>query len=98
MELKKIDPLSFAKVQGVLGAMMGLLIGGLFSLVSIAGLAAASEGSGGSEAELGFLFGAGAIVIAPIFYGVAGAVGGAISALLYNVIARMIGGIRVELS
>jgi hypothetical protein len=39
----------------------------------------------------------GAIVIAPVFYGVLGAIGGLIMAFLYNIVARMAGGIEVQL-
>jgi len=43
------------------------------------------------------MFGVGAIVFLPIFYGVIGAVGGAICAALYNVFAGMIGGVELNL-
>ncbi len=97
MELKRVDVLSCAKVAGILYACMGLLVGGLFSLFAVMG---AALGSGGDvEAPMvGLLFGVGAVIILPIFYGVMGAVCVAIGAALYNVIARTVGGIRVELS
>ena len=38
----------------------------------------------------------GAIVVLPIFYGILGAVLTAISAVLYNIVAGMIGGIQIE--
>ena len=42
------------------------------------------------------LFGAGSIVILPIFYGVIGAVMMMLTALLYNLAARIAGGIEIE--
>ena len=42
------------------------------------------------------MFGVGAIIFLPLFYGVMGVVLGAISAGLYNLIAGMLGGIEVE--
>jgi hypothetical protein len=44
----------------------------------------------------GMLFGAGAIVIVPIFYGVLGAVFSALSAVCYNIVAGMVGGIQFD--
>ena len=42
------------------------------------------------------MFGAGAIVILPIFYGVLGFVGGAVTALAYNLIAGWTGGLEID--
>jgi hypothetical protein len=38
----------------------------------------------------------GAIIVLPIFYGVLGFIAFAIGAVLYNVLAGMVGGLRVE--
>ncbi len=92
MIIRKIGPLSCAKVSGVLYALMGLILGAIFSLISLGTAAAGLDSEGG----LGFLFGAAAIIILPIFYGILGFIGGAIGAWLYNLIAGWIGGIEVE--
>jgi len=42
------------------------------------------------------MFGVGAIIFLPIFYGVLGLVAGAIGAALYNLFAGMLGGIELE--
>jgi len=89
-----VEPLSFAKVAGVLYALAGLLFGALFSVISIAGGAfAASEG----QNPFGMFLGAGAIVVLPIFYGVLGFITTLIGAVLYNAVASLVGGVEIEL-
>jgi hypothetical protein len=86
--------------MGVLYAIVGLLMGVVFSLVFVfAGLAGQlSEVTGGMRAgPLGFMLGIGSIIFFPICYGILGAVGGLIAAALYNVIAKYTGGIEIEL-
>ena len=93
-ELKSIGPGSVFKVFGFMYAVIGLIIGALISLASVVGMGA----MGGSEAGgAGMLFGIGAIILLPIIYGLAGAIGGAIGALVYNVCAKVTGGIELEM-
>lgn len=90
--LKRIDPMSAFKMGGALYALIGLLIGALFTLISVVGTSVA-------PAEMGpfaVLFGAMAIILFPILYGLIGAVFSAIAALLYNLVARVAGGLAVE--
>jgi hypothetical protein len=96
MVLERIGVLSVAKVFGILYAVLGLIVGGLFSLFSILGAAVAA--SEGGEGGLAMLIGAGAVIVAPIFYGVLGAIFGAIGAGIYNLIAMTVGGIELELA
>ena len=101
MVIKRVGPMSVAKVSGVLGVLLGLVIGACISLVMlVAGSAfsAASESSEGAAggAFFGMLFGAGAIIVLPIFYGVFMFVMGAIYAALYNLAAKWAGGIEIE--
>jgi hypothetical protein len=65
----------------------------LFSLLSAAIGAANSESS---DALLGLLFGFGSVIFMPLFYGILGFVFGLIAALLYNGVARLIGGVEIE--
>ena len=92
MELKSVGVLSCAKVLGALYAAMGLIFGALVSLMSILG-AAMGDGQGGLSS---MVFGAGAIILLPIFYGIGGFIGGAISAALYNLVAQFVGGLELE--
>src|SRR5262245_13261898 len=98
MRIKRIDPISAAKVGGVLYAGLGLVIGAFVSLVimAIGGAAAFSDEGSRAAPFFGMLFGAGSIVILPIFYGVLGAIMMLITALLYNLAARITGGIQIE--
>ncbi len=89
--LRRIDPMSAFKIGGVLYALMGLLIGALFSLFS-AVLSAARADMG----PFGLLFGGMAIIVMPICYGLFGAIFSAIAALLYNWVAGFVGGLAVE--
>lgn len=94
MELKKIGVISCAKVAGIIYAVFGLLAGGLVSLLAMAG---AMQSAGGDGMTGGMIFGAGAIIIMPILYGGMGGIVAALSALLYNVVAGLVGGIELEL-
>lgn len=95
-QISRIGVLSLAKMMGVLYAFLGLVIGGFISLFSMLGASIAASQNEGSP--LGFLFGVAAIVVAPIFYGCLGFIGGLIMAPIYNVAAKIAGGIEVELS
>jgi hypothetical protein len=99
MVVSKIGALSLGKVMGVTYALLGLLIGGCFALISLAGAGLASQ-AGGEDAPafLGAMFGVGAVIFLPIFYGVMGFIGGLIGAVLYNVVAGMIGGVELDVS
>lgn len=100
MVIRRINPISAAKVQGVLGAAIGLLIGACISLVAVAfgGLAASQSDEAIGAGMFGMLLGAGAIIVMPIFYGIFGFIGGLIWAFLYNLAAKFTGGIEIETS
>jgi hypothetical protein len=94
MVITRVGPLSCAKVAGLLYVVIGLIVGAMFSLIAMAGgfAAADTEGAG----MMATMFGVGAIIIAPIFYGCLGFVGTLIMAFLFNVAAGMVGGIEVD--
>lgn len=99
MVIKRINPMSAAKVGGLLGLFLGLVIGACFSLIAmVAGGAAAAADEPGRGALFGGLMGIGSIIFFPLFYGVIMFVGGAIQALLYNVAAKYTGGLEIEAS
>jgi hypothetical protein len=90
-ELKYIDPMSLAKVQAVIGLIMGLVVGIL--VATFGGLASLAPGG----RLVAVAFGIASIIIFPIVYAVMGFIGGLIGAWIYNFVARRIGGIRVVL-
>ncbi|MBI2107820.1 hypothetical protein HYT54_01725 [Candidatus Woesearchaeota archaeon] len=92
VKIKKIGILSLGKIMGILYALMGLILGAILSLISLIGSALSSNGFG---IFIG-MFGIGAIIFLPIFYGVIGFVFGLITALLYNLVASWIGGLEIE--
>ena len=93
MRIKSVGIGSSAKISGALYALMGLIFGAIFALTSLF-----SQGLWANESPfLGMMFGVGAIVFLPIFYGTMGLVAGAIGAALYNWVAGMIGGLELEL-
>jgi hypothetical protein len=94
MIVRRVGPLSFAKLMGAMYVLMGLLFGGIISVISIAGGALFPREEGGRMA--GALFGAAAIMILPIFYGALGFVFSLIGAALYNAVASVVGGVEID--
>ena len=98
--IKRIAPLQAGKMMGVLYACMGLIFLPIFALAGLAGAFAQqsqqAQGAGAAPAALiaAMMFGFG--IFMPVFYGVFGFIFGVISAAIYNLIARWIGGIEVE--
>jgi hypothetical protein len=93
MVIRRVAPLSFAKITAVLYALLGLIFGAIVTLISLAG-GFASNGSGG--AGFGMMFGAGAIVVLPLMYGAFGFIGTLIGAWLYNLAAGIVGGVEMD--
>lgn len=83
---------------GVLYAIMGLIFLPFFALFALIGAfaqnASQETAAAGAVAMGGMMLVMGLLM--PVFYGVFGFIFGVISAALYNVIARWIGGIEVE--
>ena len=94
MIVRRVAPGSAAKVGGVLYALIGLLIGALFSLFAMVGGGMA----GGSDVmPMMGIFGAGAVIILPIVYGCLGFIAMFIGAVLYNLVAGWVGGLNIDL-
>jgi hypothetical protein len=95
MVVKRIGPLSCAKLAGVLYAIVGLCIGAVMSVIALAG---GFGGQTSDSAAFGAIFGVLAIVIVPVLYGGLGFVTTLISAALYNLLAGVIGGVEIDLA
>ena len=100
LRIRKIAPLSAAKIYGAIMLVMSLIISIPYGLIVILySLIGASIVKG----DAAFAFGGGGIVVGilimiglPIMYGIIGFIGGAIGALLYNLFAGIVGGIEIE--
>ncbi|HVH29718.1 MAG TPA: hypothetical protein VM818_23385 [Vicinamibacterales bacterium] len=92
MVIRRIGPVSCARIAGILYALFGLVMGAVFSVMALAG------GFGNTSDQTGFaaLIGAGAVVVFPILYGGMGFVGTFVGAWLYNALAASVGGIELD--
>jgi hypothetical protein len=92
--IKRFDLKSVMKMSAVLYGLMGLFEGVMFSLffwiVPFAGPNVPQL------PRIGVFFGALAVVFLPILFGLMGALLGGASAYVYNVAARFVGGILVQ--
>jgi hypothetical protein len=95
MVIHRIGPMSLAKLSGTLYAILGLIIGALFSLAAMAGAIASGDDNAGM---FGAMFGIGAIVLFPLLYGCMGFIVSLIGAWLYNMLAGMVGGVEVDVT
>lgn len=90
--IKSVGVLSVAKIMGAIYGVIGLLFMPILLLVSLAGSMAGEHGN-----PLGAIGGLFFAILAPVFYAGIGFVGGALSAFLYNVMAKWLGGIEVQM-
>jgi len=102
MTINRVGPVSCARIAGVIYAALGLLIGGLFSLFALLGMAFRGAELGRGQNPLapltGAVIGIGAVIAFPIFYGVMGFVFAWIGAWLYNLVASRVGGIEIDIA
>tara|TARA_Y100000310_G_C20541544_1_gene743551 strand:- start:68 stop:328 length:261 start_codon:yes stop_codon:yes gene_type:complete len=84
-ELKKINPLSLAKIGGLFGLILGVIADIVISL----GFSFTGESM---EALSG-----GMLVLLPIVYGVIYFVSGLVFSWIYNALAKNIGGIKLDI-
>ncbi len=92
-EIRQVDPFSLAKVWGVLYAAIGVIIGLFFAAFGSLMQQFETEETSGLSA----MFGVSSLILFPLLYGFIGLLAGMIGGFLYNVIARWVGGIRIEL-
>ena len=96
--IKKISPLQLGKMLAVLYGLISLIIVPFFLLFSVIGaVAGVSQHGSAGPAALGAGFGIVMAIALPIFYAAFGFIGGVIGGYLYNLVARWIGGIEIEI-
>jgi len=100
LRINKIGVLSSAKIQGatcfVLGLIIGVIYGAFIILYSLIGASLVGGDAKMAVGGGGVVIGVIVMIAFPIFYGIMGFVFGALGAFLYNIFARMIGGIEME--
>ena len=88
-EIKAIDIMSLAKMSAIISAIAGFI----FGIFVAAGMSMMTPTAG----VPGFGFGILAVIAFPIIYGIAGLIGGAIVAIVYNLVAEKIGGVKIDI-
>lgn len=91
MKLRKVGILFFAKLQGIVLAMIGLAAGIVYSFGG-AVYDVLTTGSMNLGTVLAFL----ALLGMPVLFGSLGFITGAIEAAIYNLTARLFGGIEAD--
>jgi hypothetical protein len=93
--IRSVGVLSVAKIMGLLQACLSLVFVPFFLAIAAVGSFASPHNN-----PLGAFGAAGITILAilmPVFYGVFGFAAGAMGALLYNLLAKWIGGIQIDL-
>lgn len=90
MIIRRIVPISAARVMSIIYALIGLFVGVIVWLVSRMG------GFPSDPASFGSQWGVAAIIILPIVYGAIGFVGMLVITSLYNWAAGIVGGIEIQ--
>jgi hypothetical protein len=90
--VKSVGVMSIAKIMGLLYGCLGLIFAPIFLIFGLVG-----SFLGQDKIPFAGLFGVGLALLMPVLYGVTGLVTGAIGALLYNILAKWVGGFELEL-
>jgi len=98
MIVRRIGAWSVGKVYGAMMATLGLIFGACIALFSLVGAGIVGANNPDMPSWLGAVFGVGAVIFLPLFYGGMGLVMGALMAFLYNIFAGMVGGIDLDVS
>ena len=100
LRIRKLGVLSVAKIQALVLLVVSLLISIPYGLIIIVYSLFGASLIGGNAS---FAVGGGGVVVGilvmvglPIFYAIIGFIGGAISALVYNLFSGIVGGIEIE--
>lgn len=91
LQIRRISTSSAFLVGMALHGFIGFLVG--IGLAVVAGL----DVPAGTEPSIVERLGAWAIIVVPFAYGVAGGLLTAIAAALYNAVASVVGGLRIEI-
>ena len=90
-EITRMDVLSVGKIYAVTLAIIGFIAGIIVAAVGT------TVGTFHRPGMFGAGFGIASIIILPVIYAIIGFITGIIGAALYNLVARWVGGIQIEL-
>ncbi len=90
--VKSVEIFSVAKIMAMIQACLGLIAAPFFLVIGLMG-SVLGERSGPAAS----IFGIGFAILMPFIYGIVGFITGLIGGLLYNLFARWVGGIELEL-
>ena len=94
MVIRRLAPVSLAKIIGALYVVLGLIFGAMFSFAAMAGAFRFDQ----ADTPPFFRFmGTGAVFMFPIFYGCLGFIVSLVAAWLYNILAGLVGGIEIDI-
>jgi hypothetical protein len=97
MIIKKVSPVSCAKVAGILYGGIGLLAGCIFSVVALfGGLSSATTVLSFDPTPGNIAMAIASPIFFPILYGCLGFILALFGAWLYNRVARLTGGVEIE--
>ena len=96
--IHKINILSLAKIYSLLMAIMGFIVGLLFSLLRIMAPSLYTNSSLGMPALAYSSLGLMSLIFFPVIYGIMGFIIGALTAVLYNFVAKFVGGLEIEIN
>jgi hypothetical protein len=92
LKIVNVGIISLAKILGVLYGLFGLIVGFFIALSSLLGIQAGGE-MGQAQA-----MGPAAIIILPVIYALIGAISGLISAFFFNLAAKWMGPLEVNVA
>lgn len=98
--IKSVRVLSVAKIMGAIYGTMALIIVPFVLLAGLLGAMGAMATAGEHSNPIAALGVVGVVLLSlciPVFYGAIGFIAGAIGALIYNLMAKWVGGIQIEL-
>lgn len=95
-EIKKINAISLAKILGLSLALLGFIIGLVVGFVMFV-IGSVFGATSGITTLLAPGLGIIGFLIIPFLYGAIGFLLGGLSALIYNILASWVGGIKIEI-
>ena len=95
MVIKSVNVLSCARLVAAIYGIFGLIFGLVFSFIALTGFSIAAVGGEEGPAWLAAVFGVGAVIALPVFYGVMGYLGGLVGSWVYNRAADVMGGLEI---